>query len=251
MNEYKYLVTIITPAYNNENSLNRALYSLAQQTYKNIEVIIVDDGSVDDTSIIAKKYCDNDRRFHYYYKSNGGVSSARNYGLDHATGFFICFLDSDDELLLNSIELRVKALIVEGASFVHSGYLIKRNNKHKYINVKSIKSEMDFCRGNPIPMLTAMYRFNLYKTLRFKKVGHEDFVFWIELFQCAKPKTTLVQLPLAIYHETENSLSGNKFKTVIWTYRIYRNVLSFSVIKTLYCLFFYAAAGIQKRLIIA
>ena len=90
------LISIIVPIYNVEAYIKQCLDSIADQTYKNIEVILVDDGSTDSSGEICDTYCCNDRRFRVIHKKNGGVSSARNAGLNAAEGDYIGFVDPDD-----------------------------------------------------------------------------------------------------------------------------------------------------------
>ena len=89
-------VSVIVPVYNVERYLDKCLDSLAHQTLKDIEIIIVNDGSPDHSEDIIKKYTKKYQNFKYYKKENGGLSSARNYGIKYATGDYIAFLDSDD-----------------------------------------------------------------------------------------------------------------------------------------------------------
>jgi len=91
----KPLVSIIIPTHNYAQYLPDAIDSALDQTYKNIEVIVVDDGSTDDTAAVVRRY---KKRLRYYYKTNGGVSSARNAGIAHAKGEYVAFLDADDIL---------------------------------------------------------------------------------------------------------------------------------------------------------
>ncbi len=90
------LVSIIVPCYKQAEYLPETLESVLRQTYKTWECIIVDDGSPDNTQIIAESWCRKDNRFHYVHKDNGGLSSARNYGIQHSAGEFILPLDADD-----------------------------------------------------------------------------------------------------------------------------------------------------------
>ena len=92
------LVSIIIPIYKVEQYLEHCLSTVCNQTYKNIEVILVNDGSPDDSGIIARKYAQEDSRFKYFEKENGGLSSARNCGIDLCKGDYISFVDSDDWL---------------------------------------------------------------------------------------------------------------------------------------------------------
>lgn len=101
MNNIK--VSIVVPVYNCEKYLNRCIDSLVQQTYKNIEIILVDDGSTDSSGQICDKYKTDDERIKVFHIANSGSAEARNYGLDRASGKYIMFVDSDDYIELNSV----------------------------------------------------------------------------------------------------------------------------------------------------
>lgn len=90
------MISVIIPIYNAEKFLERCLSSILAQSYCNYEVIMVDDGSYDRSANICKKYVQADQRFVYEYKANGGVSSARNYGINICEGQYISFVDADD-----------------------------------------------------------------------------------------------------------------------------------------------------------
>lgn len=97
-------VTIVVPIFNMERYLERCLDSISYQTYMNFEVVMIDDGSVDNSKDICLKYQQEDNRFSYYYQDNRGVSSARNKGIELARGEWICFVDPDDYLRYDFIE---------------------------------------------------------------------------------------------------------------------------------------------------
>lgn len=98
------LISIIIPCYNGEQYLEQTLKSVIWQSYKNWECIVIDDGSTDRSSEIIGRYLTHDQRFRYYKKTNGGLASARNYGIDLVKGEFIQFLDADDILTDNRLE---------------------------------------------------------------------------------------------------------------------------------------------------
>ena len=102
-------VSIIVPCYNQAQYLSEALQSVLEQTYENWECIIVNDGSPDNTSQIAQKWVEKDSRFKYIYKINGGLSSARNAGINYAKGTFILPLDADDRIGPNYVSLALDA----------------------------------------------------------------------------------------------------------------------------------------------
>ncbi len=102
-------VTVIIPVYNTEKQLRECLTSVCDQTYQNLEIILVDDGSTDASGQICDEAAKQDERIQVVHKQNGGVSSARNCGLDQATGNYVAFVDSDDKIAPETIEVLVEA----------------------------------------------------------------------------------------------------------------------------------------------
>lgn len=105
------LISIIVPAYNVEKYIENCIDSLISQTYKNIEIILVDDGSNDKTGDICKKKALLDKRIRYFYKENGGVADSRNYGLKMCKGDYLTFVDSDDLVDPKYVEILYSAII--------------------------------------------------------------------------------------------------------------------------------------------
>lgn len=104
------LISIVIPVYNVEHYLERCLESVINQTYKNIEIILVDDGSTDNSGNLCDIYAKKDLRIKVYHKDNGGLSDARNYGISMSNGKYISFIDSDDYVASDMIEALYKAL---------------------------------------------------------------------------------------------------------------------------------------------
>ena len=97
-------ITVIVPVYNVEHYLDKCLDSVIKQTYKNIEIIVVNDGSTDNSGEICQEYAQKDNRIVYIEKENGGLSDARNAGLDQMTGSYVTFVDSDDWIEQDYVE---------------------------------------------------------------------------------------------------------------------------------------------------
>lgn len=124
-------ISVIIPVYNSEKYIERCLKSVVNQSYKDLEIILIDDGSTDNSSLICKKWEKLDNRVKYFRKENGGPSTARNYGLKHVSGDYIHFLDSDDWIDLET--------------YSHCYKLIKNNKypdivKFSYITVHGQKN---------------------------------------------------------------------------------------------------------------
>lgn len=123
-------ISIIVPVYNTSSFLERCLDSLIAQDFKNFEVILINDGSTDNSEDICLKYSNNDNRFKYYSKDNGGVSSARNFGISKTNGKYILFLDSDDFISENACEVLFNLANEKKVDILNFGYTCIKN-QHK------------------------------------------------------------------------------------------------------------------------
>ena len=112
------LISVVIPAYNAEQFLDETLESVLSQTYENWECIIVNDGSTDNTESVAKKWCEKDARFRYFYKENSGASDTRNLGIKKARGEYIAFLDADDLYMPNFLEICLENLVEKDVDLV-------------------------------------------------------------------------------------------------------------------------------------
>ncbi len=115
-------VSVVVPIYNVENYLDRCVDTIVCQTYKNLEIILVDDGSTDNSGKLCDAWSEKDERVRVVHKKNGGLSSARNAGMEHATGDCIMFEDSDDWLEKELIEKCVKRMDTDESDLVIFGY---------------------------------------------------------------------------------------------------------------------------------
>ena len=135
------LVSIVVPIYNVKKYLDRCLASIQKQSYRNIEVIMVDDGSTDSSAKIAKKFELEDERFHLYAKENGGLSSARNHGFRFASGAYISFIDSDDFISSDYVQ-KLKDAFYQQTDIVISDYAIFSDAEQKaYFHAGALKDK--------------------------------------------------------------------------------------------------------------
>ncbi len=126
------LISICVPIYNTGKYLMRCIDSLLNQSYKNLEIILVDDGSMDGSELICDEYAAMDKRVTIIHKSNGGEASARNAGLQSAKGEFLMFIDSDDEYFPNAVQLMLDAIREKDVDLVIGGYLEKRGEQEYF-----------------------------------------------------------------------------------------------------------------------
>ena len=140
MNE---LISVIVPIYNTENYVSKCIESLVNQTYQNLEIILVDDGSTDSSLSICNDSQSKDYRIKVIHKENGGVSSARNVGMKNATGMYLCFCDSDDWYSNDAISIMSKAMDETDADLCCFGryggafenkQISKKDNPHELLN---------------------------------------------------------------------------------------------------------------------
>lgn len=122
-------ISIIVPIYNTSLFLKRCLDSLLGQTFEDIEILMIDDGSTDNSKDICLQYQNKDERFKYAFKSNGGLSSTRNYGIQNATGSYILFLDSDDYLASETCEICYKTAEKNNLELLNFGYQYIKNDE--------------------------------------------------------------------------------------------------------------------------
>ena len=124
------MISIIVPVYNTGKYLKECLDSLLAQTYSDIEIIIVDDGSTDDSYLVCKEYEKKDHRIKTYHKENSGVSATRNYGIDHANGEYISFCDSDDKVVPQLYQILLDIMNDNDVDRVVGGYMYFYDDGH-------------------------------------------------------------------------------------------------------------------------
>ena len=131
------LISIIVPIYNVENYLRQCLDSIQNQTYQNFECLLINDGSPDNSADICREYVAKDARFRYFEKENGGLSSARNFGIECSTGAYITFVDSDDWLENDALQLLYDALKKDHADISIGRYNCYDESRCQYLFYES------------------------------------------------------------------------------------------------------------------
>lgn len=240
------LVSIIMPAYNAEKFISKSIESVLQQTYPNWELLVINDGSIDNTSNIVNSF--NDSRIKLIEQDNSGVSKARNTGIANSTGEFIAFLDSDDLWLQDKLEIQVKYMINnqniilsygDYLSFIEDGKIIE--NKQLYpFKIKDLKERL--LVFNFIATLTVMVKSDVLKDtggFDTEFFGPEDWDLWIKISQ--KGDIDYIKENLAMYREHEGGISKNKKRQLEEEYKVLkRHVLqSNNEILKKYALWFY------------
>ncbi len=185
-------ISIIVPVYKVEKYLDRCAESIVNQTYKNLEIILVDDGSPDNCPQMCDDWAKKDNRIKVIHKENGGVSSARNVGIDNATGKYIQFVDSDDYLELNACEVLLNNMKETNADLVvgdinRIGFTYKHDLINPFISSNQFFIFKELMRGYLFAhSCNKLYRTKLInKKFLIDRKYYEDFLFNCEyLFQC-------------------------------------------------------------------
>ena len=218
------LVSIIVPIYNCENVLERCLVSILNQTYKNLEILLINDGSKDQSEKICKEFQKIDSRIKYFYHKNHGPSYTRNIGLDNVCGMYYAFIDSDDYLDTKFIEIMIKALESNDVDLVNCDCTITNDNSIHKINYKYdekiLNSEECWKKFAVDDFSTAvwgkLFLSKKYKNIRFdKKIRNtEDKLYMFEILKHTK-KMKFINYNGYYYSNNDLSLSKKFDEEVI------------------------------------
>jgi teichuronic acid biosynthesis glycosyltransferase TuaG len=245
------LVSIIMPAYNAEKYIKESIESVLAQTYKNWELIIIDDCSKDGTINIIKQYQIFDNRIRVIcLKCNAGVANARNRGMELAKGRYIAFLDSDDLWLDIKLEEQIRFMQQKQIYFSFSKYRrFMDEKKGKVVNVPTYVNYQKALYGNPIGCLTVCLDRRFIREFKFSKQRHEDYIAWLNILKNNNICAYGIPKILALYRVgNSNSLSGNKLKSILWTWNVYRKSQKLSLFDCVFYMFYYVKNNILKIL---
>jgi len=244
------LVSIITPSYNSAKFIAETIQSVQNQSYKNWEMIIVDDGSSDETEKVVLSIIQDDNRIQFHKLSqNSGPAIARNTGIEKASGDYMTFIDADDIWFPSFIENNIKTIQETGIPFVFSSY--KRANEelefvYSDFIVPSKVSYTDILKSNSISCLTAF--------LDIKKLGkkymplirkRQDMGLWLNYLKVI-PFAHGIQETQAIYRIRENSLSRKKSDLIKYQWQFYREVEKLNVFQSVYYMLHWMYRGFMK-----
>lgn len=215
-------VSVIIPVYNVEQYLKRCLDSIINQTLKDIEIILVNDGSTDNSLLICEEYAQKDERIKIVTRKNGGLSAARNTGLEHATGDYIGFIDSDDWVDTNFYEKLYNAAIENDCDITFGDIIRKGEKKHKIrLNIQNIEvaeniyDKINLARNVKNPgVWNKIYKKYLFDDgLRFEEgIYYEDGEFSIAIInKCHK----IASVPNTYYYYFVNPTSIVKSKPTL------------------------------------
>ena len=252
-------VTVLIPYKTNVKYLFVALKSVFKQTYKNIKIIIIYDNSDKSDLLKIKKFIKIKKKNKIKIpikiinnKKNLGAGFSRNIGLKNCNTKYVAFLDSDDLWLKDKLQIQINFMEKNNQVFSHTSYF-QVNYLNKVISVRLAKSSIyyeDLIKSCDIGLSTVIVNLKFLKKNNFyfpKIRTKEDFILWIKIAKKIKLLRGLRQ-KLTYYRKTKNSLSSNKFVSVINGYEVYRHYLNFNLIKSVYYLFILSFNSFKKKL---
>ena len=203
----KELVTVVVPIYNVENYLERCINSIINQTYKNIEIFLVNDGSPDNSKKIMEKFKYQDSRVKCFYKENGGLSDTRNYAINRANGKYICFIDGDDYIEKTFVEKLLNKAKTDGSDMVWCNFNMV-NDDGKYSEI--IINENDICFFEIPSACNKLFNIKLFKENNIffpKGIWYEDLATTPRILFSAK-KISYVNENLYDYYFNDKSITN-------------------------------------------
>ena len=211
------LVSVIVPIYNVEKYLRKSVDSIINQSYKNLEIILVDDGSPDSCPCICEEYAEKDSRVKVIHKENGGLSDARNAGTDIATGEYISYIDSDDWIDSETIKLTLEKMLEVGAEIGAFNVLVVYEGEQVTLDlsedfeVMNSEQAIETTMRNTKVRTTAwnkIYKAEILKDLRFPKGRlNEDEFFTFRALDRAE-KIVYIHRQCYYYFQRKNSIMG-------------------------------------------
>lgn len=209
----KIMVSVIIPFYNRKKELKRAIKSVLAQTYKNIELILIDDCSTEKNEFVENLVLENKNIKYYRNEKNMGVSFSRNVGIEKSNGTFIAFLDSDDEFVNDKIEIQLKQILLNNSSASYSDYYVKNKIKKSkfiaYTKNEDDNNEYIYNCKLATPTIMINRKFLLDNNIKYRTDLDvcEDICFYLDILKFTK--FTYVNEPLSNIYTNDNSCINN------------------------------------------
>ena len=220
-------ISIIVPFFNASTTIKSTLDSIAKQTYKKFECILIDDSSNDNSSLIVRSYISKDKRFKLFKQNKEGVVAARNLGINKSKGRYLAFLDADDiwdkDFLKESLDIRKKSnhpIAITHAPYFRFKVIGKKVNSF-FIKPPLIINYKNILKKNYIPLLTVLIDRKVIKEFYFEKQRPEDYRLWIKLIYINKYESISLEKALGYYRISDNQRSNNKFRTLMRVYKVF------------------------------
>ncbi len=242
----KHLVSVIMPCYNAQNNILKAIQSVLEQDYQNLELIIIDDNSTDNTINILNRL--NDPRINIIFSNiNQGAGISRNIGIERAKGRFIAFLDSDDVWLKTKLSEQINFMLENNYRFTFSYYQhLSETGLGKIITAPKFTTYHRSLYGNVIGCLTV-----IYDTAHFGKQymplirKRQDFGLWLKLLSLEERAYCYPKV--LAHYRTDSGMTQNKLNAAKHQWLFYRDTLKLSIIRSTWYFSFYSLYGFLKH----
>lgn len=245
------LVSIITPLFNSERFLSDCVESVLQQTYRNWEMIIVDDCSSDSSYALANQFAEKEPRIRVFQlNTNSGSGVARNKAIKEARGSIIAFLDSDDVWHSQKLSRHLKAMLQAKAAFSHTSYGYMSENGKKLTKKLEVSNDWVDYKGllkrTEISCLTAMYDVRVVGKVYMPVLRRkQDYALWLEILKRGHMSFPVNEC-LAWYRQVEGSATSKKSSLIIKHYFFLRQTQSLSRFASLYYTIYWLVNGIIR-----
>ena len=243
------LVSVAMAAYNAEKTIQQAVLSVLGQTYQNLELLVVDDGSSDNTEAVVKELAVKDNRIKLMHSaSNHGVSYARKYALKKARGSWVAILDSDDVWRPDKLEKQIRFQKEKEAELLFTGSAFMDGNGKQIgfeLHVPEEISYRQLLKQNLVSNSSVLVKKSLYEKYYVENDSlHEDFAVWLAIMKTGINAYGIDE-PLIIYRITESSKSGNKLHAAKMNWNTYQYI-GLNILQSCYYMVWYAMNGLLK-----
>ena len=221
MLDNQYLVSVILPTHNSAKWVQSSIRSVLSQSHTNLELIVIDDGSSDETITIVSKLADADDRLKFIAlpTCSGGPATPRNQGIEIATGNYLAFIDSDDLWHPQKLELQLLAMKAHGLNFLSSQHSVFQSTPPETTKIKFTgrvrrKNAKHLILKNWVVTSSAIVKKSLLRDTRFNQKAEynriEDYLLWLDLHQDPSITSGVLMSPLVLYRLRSDSLSASK-----------------------------------------
>ena len=236
MNTNLPLVSIVTPAYNCANKIEETINTVLQQSYRNWELLIVDDCSKDDTATVVEEWIKKDARIKLFrQEKNGGASMARNRAILESSGKYIAFLDGDDMWLPEKLEKQIGFMMDNDYYFSYSPYYIINDGERMdllKLPVRNCPEALDYhelLKMNRIGCLTVVFDAEKLGKVTIPKLDkRNDYALWLKILRSSGITAHRLDEPLAVYRSHQGISKGNKFGFLKYHFQLFHEVLGYS-----------------------
>lgn len=219
MNKCSPLISVIVPVYNVEKYLIPCVESILQQTYSHFELLLIDDGSTDQSGKICDTLTEKDKRIKVYHKKNGGLSDARNYGMEYAQGEYITFIDSDDTISIKFLEILITCAQENKADIVQCNIALRQNKLdigsgkvYTYNNFEGLKQFL--IRGRIyVASCAKLYKKELFHDIKFPygRINEDNFTTYKVVYQ--SQRAACIDYALYWHRMREGSIMHTAFSS--------------------------------------